>query len=271
MGWKTHTRNSRRCPRVHSVTIEPATVPTLYLAGDSTVTDQPNEPAASWGQMIPRFLKPEIAVANHAESGETMKSFISGLRLAKILSQMNPGDYLFIQFGHNDSKKQWPQTYVEAQTTYKAYLRALTAEVRLRGATPVLVTSMQRRTFDERGKIVNSHGDYPQAVREIAAEEKLALIDLDRASTAFYEALGPLRAPLAFSADERCTHHNNYGGYELAKAVMQEVRDSGPPLHLYRRGTSMVSILPPDNPTRLPLPASPSRSKCGDQRKLARL
>lgn len=249
-------------PRVHSVTIEPVSVPTLYLAGDSTVTDQPNEPAASWGQMIPRFLKPEIAVANHAESGETMKSFISGLRLAKILSQMNPGDYLFIQFGHNDSKKQWPQTYVEAQTTYKAYLRALTAEVRLRGATPVLVTSMQRRTFDGQGKIVNSHGDYPQAVREIAAEENLALIDLDRASTTFYEALGPLRAPLAFNADGKdATHHNNYGGYELAKAVMQGVRDSALPLaSLIVEDFDGFDPSHPDNPDTFALPASPARS-----------
>lgn len=249
-------------PRVRSVTIEPVTVPTLFLAGDSTVTDQPNEPAASWGQMIPRFLKPEIAVANHAESGETMKSFISGLRLAKILSQMKPGDYLFIQFGHNDSKKQWPQTYVEAQTTYKAYLRALIAEARLRGATPVLVTSMQRRTFNGHGKIVNSHGDYPQAVREVSAEEKLALIDLDRASTSFYEALGPLRAPLAFSADGKdATHHNNYGGYELAKAVMQGVRDSDLPLAtLIVEDFDGFDPAHPDDPETFSLFASPARS-----------
>ena len=106
-------------PKVSVITVEPAEVPTVFLVGDSTVTDQPAEPGASWGQMLPRFLK-NVAVANHAESGETLKSFITGLRLAKVLSQIKTGDYLFIQFGHNDSKKQWPQTYAEAHSTYKA-------------------------------------------------------------------------------------------------------------------------------------------------------
>lgn len=218
-------------PRVRTIKIEPVDVPTIFLAGDSTVTDQPYEPTASWGQMLPRFFKPEVAIANHAESGETLKSFISSFRLAKILSLMKAGDYLFIQFGHNDEKKSWPQTYVEAHTTYKAYLRAYIAEARLRGATPVLVTSMQRRTFDAHGKIRNTHGDYPAAVREVARQEHVALIDLDRMSTEFYESLGPARAPLAFNAQGRdITHHDDYGAYELAKCVVQGIRDAHLPL-----------------------------------------
>ena len=218
-------------PRVRTIAIAPADVSTVFLAGDSTVTDQPGEPTASWGQMLPRFLKPGVAVANHAESGETLKSFLASLRLAKILSQLKAGDYLFIQFGHNDEKRNWPQTYVEAHTTYQAYLRAYIAEARLRGATPVLVTSMQRRTFDERGRIKNTHGDYPAAVREVAAAEHVALIDLDRMSTAFYEALGPARAPLAFTnGGKDPTHHDDYGAYELAKCVVQGIRDARLPL-----------------------------------------
>ncbi len=218
-------------PRVRKVEIAPADVPVIFLAGDSTVTDQPDEPTASWGQMLPRFLKPAVAVANHAESGETLKSFIASLRLAKILSRIKAGDYLVIQFGHNDEKENWPQTYVAAATTYRAYLRVFIAEARLRGAIPVLVTSMQRRTFDERGRIRNSHGDYPAAVRAVAAEEQVALIDLDRMSTAFYEALGPARAPLAFTNQGRDpTHHDNYGAYELAKCVVQGIRDARLPL-----------------------------------------
>jgi len=206
-------------------------VPTVFLAGDSTVTDQPREPGASWGQMLPRFFKPGVAVANHAESGETLKSFITGLRLAKILSQMKKGDYLFIQFGHNDEKHNWPQTYVEAHTTYQAYLKVFIAEARLRGATPVLVTSMQRRQFDAGGKIRNSHGDYPEAVREVAREENVALIDLEQMSRVFYEALGSEKAPLAFSASGRdATHHNNYGAYELAKCVVQGIKENRLPL-----------------------------------------
>jgi lysophospholipase L1-like esterase len=202
-------------------------MPTVFIAGDSTVTDQPREPGASWGQMLPRFFKPDVAVSDHAESGETLKSFLSELRLAKILSQMKKGDHLFIQFAHNDEKKSWPQTYVEARTTYQAYLKVFIAEARLRGATPVLVTPMQRREWDAAGKIRNSHGDYPEAMREVAKEEQVTLIDLDRMSRAFYEALGPKDAPLAFSANGRdATHTDNYGAYELAKCVVQGIKDN---------------------------------------------
>lgn len=248
-------------PGVHSVRVEPVQCPTIFLLGDSTVTDQPSEPGASWGQMLPRFLKPEIAVANHAESGETLKSFLSGLRLAKVLNQLREGDWVFLQFGHNDQKKQWPQTYVDAHTTYRAYLRTYIAEIRLRGATPVLVTSMQRRMYDDSGQIRNTHGDYPQAVREVAAEEDVALIDLDRMSVVFYEALGPDRAPLAFSNGGRdATHHNNYGAYELAQCVIQEIRKAGIPLASFiREDFNDFNPASPDAPETFVLPPSPGR------------
>jgi lysophospholipase L1-like esterase len=248
-------------PRVQSIRVESAEVPTIFLAGDSTVTDQPEEPAASWGQMLPRFFKPGVAVANHAESGETMKSFLAGLRLAKILSQIKAGDYLFIQFGHNDEKQNWPQTYVEAHTTYPAYLRVFIAEARLRGATPVLVTSMQRRTFDAHGNIRNTHGDYPAAVRAVAREEQVALIDLDRMSTEFYQALGPERAPLAFNQHGKdATHHNDYGAYELAKCVVQGIRDAHLPLAaLVADDFTGFDPAHPDPPEAFALPPSLAR------------
>ncbi len=206
-------------------------VPTVFLAGDSTVTDQPREPTASWGQMLPRFFKPDVAVANHAESGETLKSFLTELRLAKILSEIRPGDYLFIQFAHNDEKRSWPQTYVGASTTYAAYLRVYIAEARLRGATPVLVTPMQRREWGPDGRIRNSHGDYPAAMRAVAREEHVPLIDLERMSVAFYEALGPKEAPVAFNAHGRdLTHQSDYGAYELAKCVVEGIRENHLPL-----------------------------------------
>lgn len=249
-------------PLVQNVAVEPVTVPTVFLAGDSTVTDQRGEDYASWGQMLPRFFQPDIAVANHAESGETMKSFISELRLAKVLSQIKAGDYLLIQFGHNDEKKNWPQTYVEAHTTYPAYLRVFIAEARLRGATPVLITSMQRRTFDEHGRIRNTHGDYTEAVRDVAAEQHVALIDLDLMSRAFYEALGPERAPLAFANHGReATHHNNYGAYELAKCVAQGIREAKLPLaaHLSADFTGFDPAHP-DDPATFDVPPSPLHS-----------
>ncbi|WP_184334999.1 rhamnogalacturonan acetylesterase [Povalibacter uvarum] len=211
--------------RPRSVTIERANVPTVYLAGDSTVTDQQAAPSASWGQMLPRFFKPDVAIANHAESGETLKSFMTGLRLDKILSTLQPGDWLLIQFGHNDQKAQWPQTYAEAATTYRDYLRAYIGEARRRGATPILITSPERRRFDDGGHIVNSHGDYPEAVRAVAREESVAVIDLWSASKQFYESLGPQRAPRAFADEGRdLTHHSDYGAYELARRVVEGMR-----------------------------------------------
>ncbi len=200
------------CVASVEVSAAPAETPTVFLAGDSTVTDQPSghtgDPTTSWGQMLTRFFGPGVAIANHAESGETLKSFVTGLRLDKLLEHAKKGDYLFIQFGHNDEKENWPQTYAAAMTTYKQYLRTYVGEARRRGIQPVLVTSMQRRMFDGE-KIRNSHGDYPEAVRQVAKEENVPLIDLANMSAKFYEALGPEKSPIAFAANGRdATHHS---------------------------------------------------------------
>jgi lysophospholipase L1-like esterase len=216
---------------VESLSIEPVQMPVLYLTGDSTVTDQSKSPAASWGQLLTRFMSDTIAVANHAESGETLKSSLTALRLDKVLASIRPGDWLVIQFGHNDQKKQWPQTYVDAATTYRAYLRTYIAEARLRGATPILVTSPERANFDESGHIKPSHGAYPDAVRDIAREESVALIDLNRMSIEFYETLGVKGSDFAFADGGRDrTHHSNYGAYELARRIAMGIRMADPRL-----------------------------------------
>jgi lysophospholipase L1-like esterase len=199
--------------------------PTVYLAGDSTVTDRDGGGDVSWGQLLPRFFKPGVAVANHAQSGETLKSFANALRLDKILSQMKPGDYLFLQFCHNDSKANWPQTYVEAGTTYKAWLKVYIAETRRRGATPVLITAMDRGDR-KTGAPTHGHDGYPQAVREVAAEEHVALIDLYNDSIAFYSAAGA-DAPHILADG---THSTAFGGYEFAKSIVMGVRADHLPL-----------------------------------------
>jgi lysophospholipase L1-like esterase len=208
-----------------SLRIAAADVPTLFLAGDSTVTDQGVAPAASWGQMLPVHFAPDIGIANHAESGETLKSFVTELRLDKLLSGLEAGDWVMIQFGHNDQKVQWPQTYADAATTYRSWLRTYIAEVRRRGATPILVTSPERRNFDDAGRIVPSLGQYPDAVRAVAREEQVALIDLTPRSVRFYETLGPDQAPRAFADDGRDrTHHNEFGAAALAGFVIDGLR-----------------------------------------------
>jgi lysophospholipase L1-like esterase len=192
---------------------------TVYLAGDSTVTDQPKEPWNSWGQMLPRFFDDRVAVANHAESGESLKTFLGSRRLDKILSQIKPGDYLFIQFGHNDQKEKGES--VGAFTTYKSSLKRFVAETRTRKGLPVLVTPVSRRAFGADGKVINNLGDYPEAVRQVAREENVPMIDLNNESKPLYEALGVEGSKKAFVDN---THHNNYGSYELARCVVEGIK-----------------------------------------------
>jgi lysophospholipase L1-like esterase len=218
-------------------------LPTIFLAGNSTVTDQENEPWASWGQMFPNFLNPEIVVANYAESGETLLAFKREKRLQKILSQMKSGDYLFMEFAHNDQKPGG--NHLDAMTTYKDELKYYISEARKKGGKPVLVTSTNRRRFDENEKIINTLEEFPEAMRQLAAELNVPLIDLNAMSKALYEALGPEQSKKAFVhypantypgqdkplADD--THFNPYGAYELAKCVTEGIRKKIPELAKY--------------------------------------
>lgn len=226
---------------------------TVYLVGDSTVTDQPREPWNSWGQMLPRFFKAGVAVANHAESGESLKSSLGARRLEKVMSTIKSGDYLFIQFGHNDQKERGEG--VGAFTTYAASLKHFVTEARQHGATPVLVTPMQRRSFNAEGKVTNSLGDYPAAVRKVAQEENVTLIDLHAMSTLFYEALGPEKSKKAFVDN---THHNNYGSYELAKCIVEGIKASKLPLaKLLIDDVPALDPSHPDAVETFDVPASP--------------
>lgn len=214
--------NSR--PAVCAIEIRRAdNVPTLFLLGDSTVCDQPREPYNSWGQMLTSFFKPDIAIANHAESGESLRSSLAAKRLDKVLSVIKPGDYLFIQYGHNDEKEKGDG--VGAFTTYKADLKKFVDGARRRGGIPVLITPVQRRSFAKDGKITNSHGDYPEAVRQVAKEANVPLIDLNAMSKPLYEAWGVELSKSAFAPNDN-THHNNYGSYELAKCIVEGIKEN---------------------------------------------
>jgi len=224
-------------PSIHSLSIEPIKETTIFLAGDSTVVDQDVEPWAAWGQMLPRFLNPGVLVANHAESGETIRSFVDEQRLAKILSLIQPGDYLLIQFGHNDQKPNGVPLDI-----YRTLLIDYIGKTRAKGATPVLVTSVNRRTFDSDERIINSLLPYTEAVRETAASQHVALIDLNAMSKTLFEAMGPEASMKAFMhypanvypnqtepiSDD--THFNSYGAYELARCVVRGIRNAKLPL-----------------------------------------
>jgi lysophospholipase L1-like esterase len=196
------------------------TVPTIFTAGDSTVGDPRHGPGGNWPTHLCQFFKPEIALCNSAEGGETSKSFITGLRMDKVLSQMKPGDFFLIQFGHNDSKPQWPQTYTEPETSFKAYLRVFNAETKRRGATLVLVTPMERRANGD------SVGAWARAMREVAAEDHVPLIDQWAMSKQMWTAMGD-NVGVAFNDQ---THLSGYGGYLLSKLIVKGIKENVPGL-----------------------------------------
>jgi lysophospholipase L1-like esterase len=196
------------------------TVPTIFVAGDSTVGDPRHGPAGNWPTQMCQWFKPEVAVCNSAEGGETSKSFITGQRMDKVLSQMKPGDYFLIQFAQNDSKQQWPQTYTEPETTFKAYLGVYLAETKRHGGTLVLVTPMERRNNGD------SVGPWARAMREFASEHHVPLIDQWAMSKEMWTALGP-KVGTAFSDQ---THLNGYGGYLLSKLIIRGIKAGVPGL-----------------------------------------
>ena len=243
-------------PSINRIEIEPVNVPTVFLLGDSTVCDQPGEPYASWGQMITRFFGNKVAVANHAESGESLKSSFGAKRLDKVLSQMKRGDYLLIQYGHNDMKEKGDG--IGTFTSYKASLKQFVDEARKKGGIPILITPMNRRTFDAEGKITNSHGDYPEAVRQAAKEENVAFIDLHSMSKDLYEAFGKDDSGVLFK-DGDGTHHSKFGAYELAKCIVQSIRDQKTPFAKFLvKGLPKFDPKKPDDAKTFTVPASPA-------------
>ncbi|KAI9459595.1 G-D-S-L family lipolytic protein [Russula earlei] len=224
--------------KVCGVEITPnTTATTIFLAGNSTVVDQDREPWAAWGQMFPSFFEPKnICVANYAESGETLKAFKGERRLEKVWSMVKPGDYLFIEFAHNDQKPG--SSHLDPFTTYKATLKEWIAEARKRNVIPVLVTSMNRRSFDSAGYIRNTLEDFPEAMRQTAKEDNTAMVDLNAMSKTMYEAWGPVTSLKAFvhypantfpGQDKELkddTHFNPYGAYEIARCIVKGIQDA---------------------------------------------
>ncbi|MRV73585.1 hypothetical protein GJ700_17880 [Duganella sp. FT92W] len=216
-------------PAVRAIDIAPVQAPTVFLLGDSTVSDQPGEPYASWGQMLPRFFKPGIAIANHAESGETYRDSLQRRRLDKVLSAMKPGDTVLMQFGHND-QKQIKEGKGGPFTTYLDEIRLHVAAIRAHGGIPVILSSMERRAFDANGKVAPSLIDYANAARQAATEMNTPFIDLNALSKPFYETLGVEASKAAFAQPQGKvdnTHHNNYGAYQLAQMVATGMRRQG--------------------------------------------
>ena len=249
-------------PAVQHIHIEPVTdITTVFLCGNSTVVDQEEEPWASWGQMITRWFGPQVVIANFAESGLSCTTFLAQLRLDKILSQLKKGDYVIVEFGHNDEKEK--KAGDGAWYSYSRNLKIFADRVRAAGGNIIFCTPTARRSFDADGHIINTHGDYPEAMKTVAQREQVPVIDLTRMSTTFYEALGvegSKRALVHYPANTFAnqekpladnTHFNPYGAWEVAKMVVMGLKQINSPLAAYLR-TEWQDFDPahPDDPDR---------------------
>ncbi|WP_327694040.1 rhamnogalacturonan acetylesterase [Streptomyces sp. NBC_00459] len=197
---------------------------TLYIAGDSTAAQKYADaaPETGWGMALPFFLRKDLVVANHAVNGRSSKSFFDEGRLDVILDVIAPGDFMIIQFGHNDEKSADPVRYTEPWTTYQDHLRLYIDGARARGARPVLATSVERRKFDASGNAVPTHGDYPAAMRALAEEEHVALLDIQALSIALWQELGVEETKKYFNwtaTEQDNTHFNPPGAIAVARLV----------------------------------------------------
>lgn len=257
-------------PRVRRLTVGPIDrkdVTMVFVAGDSTVTDQPSEPFAGWGQMLPAFFGPQACVANLAQSGLTLDSFERQRRLEKILAELRPGDFVLVQFGHNDQKDK--REGAGPFTTYADGLRRYVDAIRERGGHPVIVTPVGRRRFDSDGKVCESLGDYPEAGRRVAAEKAVPLVDLNDASKRLYQALGKEPSKQAFVHGvfpgrseplKDDSHFSNYGAHQVARCVVESIRTGIPDLAaLLRPDVGPFDPSRPDDPSTVTIPPSPSQ------------
>lgn len=209
----------------------------IYIAGDSTAEAKPQHerPMSGWGEYLEDFLDSNIQVSNQAIGGRSTKSFLDQQRLDAILDDIKEGDYLLIQFGHNDQKIEDPTRYTEPYGTYQENLKLYIEETRKKKAVPVLLSSISRRDFIE-GKINReSLGDYPKAMKEVSESEEVDFLDMNQLSADYIESLGeekskdlflhlkPNEYPNYPEGLEDNTHFSEHGGRVFAEMIAEEL------------------------------------------------
>ncbi len=213
--------------------------PVVYLAGDSTVMSYSAGyyPKQGWGGRIGDFFNSGVTFNNRAIGGRSSKSFVDEGHLSSILRVIKPGDYLFIQFGHNDDQRD-VRLHTDPFTSYKTYLAMYVDLSRQYGAIPVLVTPVGRRRYDSNGRFLNDFADRCTAMRELAAERNVPLIDLNAKSIAFYNGLGvpattdvflwlaANQYPVYPNGIYDGTHFQEYGAGQLARLVVQGIEEN---------------------------------------------
>ncbi|MDP4273896.1 MAG: rhamnogalacturonan acetylesterase [Bacteroidota bacterium] len=216
--------------------------PVVYMIGDSTMANKEEKakPETGWGQVFNRFFTDAIIIDNRAVNGRSSKSFIGEGRWSNILSTLKKGDYVIIQFGHNDAKKDTAK-YTDPKTTFRATLAKYINETRAKGAYPILCTSIVRRHFDAKGQLKDTHGDYVKVPRQLAAEMHVPLIDMEAKTRKLVTGLGPEKSKKIFLFTQPGEYPNRPNG----------VQDS---THLNEKGAMMVAALAVEGIKELKLP-----------------
>lgn len=216
--------------------IPPEKVVKVYLIGDSTMSIKRSEayPEAGWGMPFVYFFNETVMVDNRAQNGRSTKSFMAENRWKPVVDSLKEGDYVLIQFGHNDEVKTKKAHTTESE--FKANLTKYVKDTRSKKAIPVLITPVARRSFDENGKIQDTHKVYSALVRKVAKKQKVALIDLDKESQILLQNFGPENSKLLFNhltpgqhpnypqGKEDNTHFNELGARKMAEIVLYEIR-----------------------------------------------
>jgi lysophospholipase L1-like esterase len=233
---------------IFAQTEEPTKKMTIFMIGNSTMADKPlkdGNPEKGWGQIFPLYFNDGIKIENHAVNGRSTKSFIDEGRWDTVVSRIKPGDYVIMEFGHNDAKKDDPKRFADANTDYKWNLQKFINEARQKEGIPILATPIVRRRFDEQGKFYDVHGDYPKVVRELSEKMNVALLDLHKKSEDYIIKLGEERSKefyLHIDSDEYNflpnglednTHLSPCGAFRICDFACDEIKLKIPLLSQY--------------------------------------
>ncbi|MGN6803725.1 MAG: rhamnogalacturonan acetylesterase [Ginsengibacter sp.] len=209
---------------------------TIWMIGDSTMCqyDSARFPLTGWGMKFAEYFDSSVTIENKAKGGRSTRTFIAENRWQPIVDHLSKGDYVFIQFGHNDEAKNYPDRYTPPED-YRKNLIKFVSETRQKEAIPVLITPVSRRKFDANGKALETHEVYSKIVREVAAEQKVPLIDLDAMSLNLLQKMGRENSRLLFmqlapgedpdypSGIHDNTHFNAFGARHIAELVLQGI------------------------------------------------
>ncbi|HLR25850.1 MAG TPA: rhamnogalacturonan acetylesterase [Fodinibius sp.] len=220
---------------------------TVYLIGDSTMSDKAVDayPETGWGMPFQHYFDDKIAIENHAQNGRSTRTFLEEGRWKPVVDQLSQGDYVFIQFGHNDEVQSKEQSTTPEQ--FQANLAKYVAETRQKGATPILLSPTARRHFEE-GKLLDTHQEYSDLMEEVAQQHEVPFIDIDTQSQKLLRKLGPDDSKFLYNhlesgenphypdGREDNTHFNEYGARKMAQLVLHGIEEIGLDLACYIDG-----------------------------------